>query len=66
MTKLKQFIDANGITTYAMCKACDFHETTLYEMVRGNRPNLYLKSAKKIQAGLTKMLGRPVSLDEIF
>jgi hypothetical protein len=70
MTKVKwavgKYLDTHGKTPYAFMKASGLAQMTAYSIANGKGAAVHLDTLGAVVAGLEKLTGREVTLNDLF
>lgn len=64
--KVKEFLEQNGKTTYALWKASGLSRTTAYAIAQGDMKGVEFDTLGKLLNGLEQITGKQVNLDDIL
>ncbi len=64
--KVKDFLDAEGKTPYALWKASGLSRTTVYAITGGQMDGLQFETLGKLVEGLEKLTGKRVELSDVL
>jgi DNA-binding Xre family transcriptional regulator len=64
--KLKEFLETNGKTTYALMKASGISQATMYTITAGKKTGVDFSTLGAIIHGLEQMLGKPVGVEDVL
>ena len=64
--KLKEFLESNGKTTYALMKASGISQATMYSITGGKKTGVDFNTLGAIIQGLEQIIGKPVELSDVL
>lgn len=64
--KVKEFLELNGKTTYALWKASGLSRTTAYAIAQGDMKGVEFDTLGKLLGGLEQITGRRVELADVL
>lgn len=64
--KLRDFLEQNGLTTYALVRASHLAPNTVYSLARGSTKHVRLDTIAGVLGGLRRLTGREVGLSDIL
>ncbi len=64
--KLRQYLDENELSAYALTKAADVAPNTVYALARGDQRRLDLEVLDKVLTGLEKLTGESVDVADLL
>lgn len=64
--RLKQYLDANGLSAYQLVKATDAAPNTVYALARGDQKQVNLKTLEAVLTGLDALTGKRASFDDLL
>ncbi len=64
--KLRDFLEQNNLTTYALVRASDLAPNTVYSLARGATKHVRLDTIAGVLGGLRRLTGHEVSLSDIL
>lgn len=64
--KLRDFLEQNNLTTYALVRASDLAPNTVYSLARGSTKHVRLDTVAGVLGGLRQLTGHEVGLSDIL
>lgn len=64
--KVKEFLEQNGATTYALWKASGLSRTTAYAIAQGDMKGVEFDTLGKLLSGLEQVTGKQVELADVL
>ncbi len=64
--KLRDFLEQNKLTTYALVRASDLAPNTVYSLARGATKHVRLDTIAGVLGGLRRLTGHEVGLSDIL
>lgn len=64
--KLRDFLEQNNLTTYALVRASDLAPNTVYSLARGATKHVRLDTVAGVLGGLRRLTGHEVGLSDIL
>lgn len=64
--KLRDFLEQNNLTTYALVRASDLAPNTVYSLARGATKHVRLDTIAGVLGGLRRLTGHEVGLSDIL
>ena len=64
--KLRDFLEKNNLTTYALVRASDLAPNTVYSLARGATKHVRLDTVAGVLGGLRRLTGQEVGLSDIL
>ncbi|SMB93282.1 DNA-binding transcriptional regulator, XRE family [Deinococcus hopiensis KR-140] len=64
--KVKEFLDSNNKTAYALWKASGLSRTTTYAIAQGDMEGVQFDTLSKLVEGLEKLTGKRVEIGDLL